>query len=288
MAPVQVIGSTPLLGSGIDRDKVPAQTSVLNGADISRDGTPNLVRALEENTPGVTLDNAASNAYQPNLFYHGFQASPLQGNAEGLAVYLNGARFNQAFGETVNWDLLPEVAIDRVDLVGANPAFGLNALGGGLSVQTKNGFNFHGGEATLFGGSFGRIQGDFQYGLQRGDVASYVAGSVAHDGGWRDQQSSDLYNFFGDIGWRGDDAELHLNVVAASTTLNAPGTSPVQLVAVDPALLFTAPNTTYNKYLLFNLNGSADISDSTSVQGVAYYDYFRQHVVNGNVTSFSV
>ncbi|MBV9655216.1 MAG: TonB-dependent receptor, partial [Acetobacteraceae bacterium] len=151
-----------------------------------------------------------------------------------------------------------------------------------------NGFNFHGGEATLFGGSFDRVQGDFQYGLQRGDVASYVAGSVTHDGGWRDQQTSDLYNFFGDVGWRGDSAELHLNVVAASTTLNGPGTSPVQLIAVDPALQFTAPNTIYNKYLLFNLNGSADISDSTSVQGVAYYDYFRQHVVNGNVTSFSV
>jgi iron complex outermembrane receptor protein len=65
----------------------------------------------------------------------GFLASPLQGNPQGLAVYLNGARFNQPFGDTVNWDLIPDLAIDRMDLVGSNPVFGLNALGGALSVR---------------------------------------------------------------------------------------------------------------------------------------------------------
>ena len=68
--------------------------------------------------PGRDARHAAGNPYQPNLFYHGFQASPLQGNAQGLAVYVNGVRFNQAFGDTVNWDLLPDIAIDRMDLVG--------------------------------------------------------------------------------------------------------------------------------------------------------------------------
>jgi hypothetical protein len=29
----------------------------------------------------------------------------------------------QPFGDTVNWDLLPDVAIDRLDLVGCNPVF---------------------------------------------------------------------------------------------------------------------------------------------------------------------
>jgi iron complex outermembrane recepter protein len=32
-------------------------------------------------------------------------------------------RFNQPFGDTVNRDLLPDVAIDRLDLVGSNPVF---------------------------------------------------------------------------------------------------------------------------------------------------------------------
>src|SRR6185312_4436605 len=211
-------------------------TNVLTDRDITRDGNANALRALNENVPGVSLDSAAGNPYQPNLFYHGFQASPLQGNAQGLAVYLNGVRFNQAFGDTVNWDLLPDIAIDRLNLVGSNPVFGLNALGG----------------------SFGKVQGEFQYGKQIGDVATYLAGSALHEGGWRDLQSSDLYNFYGDIGWRGEKAELHLNIVGADTQLNGPGTSPVQLLAADPRAQFTAPNLVANKYSLVSLNGSYD------------------------------
>ncbi|HJY51962.1 MAG TPA: Plug domain-containing protein, partial [Stellaceae bacterium] len=118
---VEVVGATPLLGSGVDRDKVPAETQVLTNRDISRNGYPQMLPALEENVPGVALDNAAGNPFQPNLLYHGFLASPLQGNSQGLAVYLNGVRFNQPFGDTVNWDLIPDIAIDRMDLVGSNP-----------------------------------------------------------------------------------------------------------------------------------------------------------------------
>ncbi len=266
---------------------MPAETNVLTSRDISSDGYPNLLRALNERVPGVTLDNAAGNPFQPNLFYHGFQASPLQGNAQGLAVYLNGVRFNQAFGDTVHWDLLPDMAIDRTDLVGSNPVFGLNALGGALSVQLKNGFTYHGGEIDISGGSFGRVQGEFQYGRQSGNTSTYIAGTAAHEGGWRDMQSSDLYNFYGDIGWRTERSEVHLNILAADTVLNGPGTSPVQLLAADPRAQFTAPNLIASKYGLVSLNGSFDITDTTSVQGIVYYDYFLQRVKNGNVTDFT-
>ena len=71
-------------------------------------------------------------------------------------------RFNQPFGDTVNWDLIPSVAIDRVEVDGSNPAFGLNALGGSIAVELKNGFTYQGGEVELLGGSFGRISGTLQ------------------------------------------------------------------------------------------------------------------------------
>jgi len=280
---VEVVGVTPLLGSGVDRDRVPAETQVLTDRDISRNGYPQMLPALEENVPGVTLDNAAGNPFQPNLLYHGFVASPLQGNPQGLAVYLNGVRFNQPFGDTVNWDLIPDIAIDRVDLVGSNPVFGLNALGGALSVRTKNGFTYHGGEIDILGGSFSHYQGELQYGVQSGNTAAYVAATGLHEGGWRDLQSSNVRNFHGDIGWRGSRAEAHLNVTAADNTLNGPGTSPIELLAVDPSALFTAPNLIKNKYALVTASGTYDVTDTTSLQGVAYYEYFLQQVVNGNV-----
>jgi iron complex outermembrane receptor protein len=287
LPPVEVVGATPLLGSGVDRDKVPAQTHVLTDQDISRNGYPQALRALNEDVPGVTLDAAAGNPFQPNLLYHGFLASPLQGNPQGLAVYLNGTRFNQPFGDTVNWDLIPDLAIDRMELVGSNPVFGLNALGGALSVRMKNGFTYQGGELDLLGGSFAHYQGNLQYGVQSDNVAAYVAATGLHEGGWRDLQSSNLGNFYGDLGWRGYGGEVHINVTAAQTRLNGPGTSPVELLGVDPSAQFTAPNLITNKYAQVNLTGSYDISDTTSLQGLAYYTYFLQKVYHGNVPTLS-
>ena len=282
LPPVEVIGASPLIGSGIDRNTVPAETHVLDSNDLTREGTPDLVNSLNRQVSGVNLDSASGNPYQPTFFYHGYAASPLQGTPQGLAVYVDGVRFNQPFGDTVDWDLIPDIAIDRINLEGSNPVFGLNALGGSVNVQLKNGFNWQGFEADVSGGSFGQIQGEFQYGKQAGNASTYVAGSVLHQGGWRDLQSTDLQNIFGDVGWRSDRAELHLNITAAHSVLNGPGSSPVQLLAVDPSAQFTAPNQVNNQYASLSLNGTVDITDTTSVQALVYYRYFLQRVTNGN------
>ena len=70
------------------------------------------------------------------------------------------------------------------------------------------------------------IRAQLQSGIQVGDTAAYLAVTGLHEGGWRDLQSSDLGNLYGDIGWRGDRGEVHVNVIAANTRLNGPGTSP--------------------------------------------------------------
>jgi iron complex outermembrane recepter protein len=282
LPPVNVIGTSPLIGSGIDRDTVPAATHVLDRDDLRREGTPDLVRSLNQQVGGVTLNSASGNPFQPTFQYHGFAASPLQGTPQGLAVYVNGVRFNQPFGDTVDWDLIPNIAIDKVNLEGSNPVFGLNALGGSVNVQLKNGFTYHGFEASLSGGSFGQIQSEFQYGKQADNTSVYVAGNVLHQNGWRDLQSSDLRNFFGDVGWRSERAEVHLNLTLANSVLNGPGTSPVELLAVDRSAQFTAPNRINNQYAAISLTANVDVNDTTSVQTLAYYRYFLQRVANGN------
>lgn len=279
---VNVIAPTPLLGSGVDRYTVPAQNQVLTSPDINIQGPPSLSSALETQAQGVNLDNSPGNPFQPDIIYHGFQASPLQGTPAGIAVYVNGARFNNAFGDTVSWDLIPDIAIDRINLEGANPVYGLNALGGALSVQMKNGFTYHGGELDVFGGSFGQIAGELQYGQQSGNVSTYVALSGLHENGWRDYQQSGLKQFYGDIGWRSDRAEVHLDIDLAQTSLSGPGTVPVQLLNVDRSAQFTGPNVIDDNYASVNLNGNFDINDSTSVQFLAYYDYLLTRAINGN------
>ena len=282
---VTVVGVTPLVGSGVDRDTVPAQTGTLTSADLARSGVPDMIGSLIRQVGGAAVNDAAGNPFQPTFFYHGFAASPLQGTAQGLAVYVNGMRFNQPFGDTVDWELIPDIAIERLDILGSNPVFGLNALGGALNLRMKDGFGFHGFEGDISGGSFQQARGEFQLGRAAGDTAGYLAGSAVHQTGWRDLQSSAVQNLYGDLGWRSDAAEVHLNLNYASSDLNGPGTSPIELLQADPRAQFTAPNETANRYFAAGLTGELDLTDRLSLQGLAYYRRFQQDIHNGNVAN---
>ena len=178
---VEVVGVSPLLGSGIDPDKVPANLRILSQHDLSSEGVPDLSGTLQRRLSSVTLTDVEGNPFQPNIQFRGFDASPVIGTPQGLAVYQNGVRINEAFGDTVNWDVIPEAAINRLNLVTGNPVFGLNALGGALSLEMKNGFTFRGLEAEAHGGSFGRRAGSLQYGVQAGDFASYIAADALNN-----------------------------------------------------------------------------------------------------------
>jgi len=279
---ITVIGTSPLLGSGVDRNIIPVETQVLDSASITREGAPDVLQALNTQVAGIVLDSASGNPYQPSLFFDGFEVSALQGTSQGIAVYVNGLRFNQPFGDTVNWDLIPDISISKINVEGSNPLFGLNALGGSFNVALKDGFNTSGGQADISGGAFGTVQGDLQYGVQSGDQAFYVAGSVIHQDGWRDLQSTDIQNIFTDWGIKHDGVEIHLNLTAANSQINGPGTAPIELLDVDSRAQFTAPNAIDNRFIQAGLRTNLDINDTLSVQAQAYYDYFQQRVVNGN------
>lgn len=277
-----VIYVTPLSQATLNPQKFPHPVQSLSAQDLSTQGMANAPAALAAKAAGVNLVNSQANPYQPTILYHGFEISPIQGTPAGLSVYVDGARFNTPFGDLAIWSLLPQEAIRSLSLEDGNPAFGLNALGGAIDVQMKNGFTYSGGEAKLLGGSFGRIEGNLQYGKSFGGEAVYVDLSETHEAGWRDEQSSDIQNFYGDFGWRGAHAELHLNLTLADSQLNGPGTVPVQLLGADAAAQFTGPNRIGDKYAKFAVNFQDQLSEHTALQAVLYYDYLRENLANGN------
>ncbi len=278
---VVVIGTTPIMGSDLDRDQVPAATQVLSAGDINRTGIPDFTSALLANVASATINDNEGNVFQPDILFRGFTASPVAGTPEGLAVYVNGARFNDAFGDTVNWDLIPPSAIETVSLEGSNPMFGLNALGGSVSIRLKNGFSNPTSSVTTYGGSYGREAGILEYGVQGGSTAAYLAADVTHDDGFRQTSTSNLHRLYSDLGWRGQGAELHLGISAAHDTLGNPGATPIQALAANISNIFTAPNVVDNTYLGFSLNGSYKLTDTISLQGVAYLQTLNQVVPNG-------
>src|ERR671937_2396021 len=281
-SPFQFVAPTPITGLGIDRNKVPAMVQTLPAEDFSRTYSPNVVETFVQRIPGVTTHNVQGNEFATDLRYRGFAASPVQGTPQGLAVYMQGIRVNEAFGDTVNWDLIPKVAIGRSDIWTNNPAFGLNALGGAISFQMKDGFTYNGTEFDTSGGSYGRVGGSLQYGARNGEWRLYLAAEGFKDDGWRYQSPSRLARFYGDLGWKGTDAEIHLVTSAADNYFGVVGPTPIELLNNDYRSIYTWPQTTKNQAALVALNGRYSVTDHWTVQSNLYYRRFDQQHVAAN------
>lgn len=249
---------------------------------IRASGTPDMLHALARTIAGLSLQDAQDNPFQPNLVYRGFTASPLQGTAQGLAFYVDGGRFNQPFGDTVDFDLLPEAAIDSITIKDASPVYGLNALGGAVVVATKTGRTFQGLSLTGAGGSYGWAEGSVEAGWQHDRWSAYAAVQESHDGGWRRHSPSTLYNGYADLGYDGATAGIHLKLTGADSDLTGNGTSPVELLAADRRAVFTWPDNTRNRFGRVSLHPWIALSDTSRIEASLYLQHLRQKTVNGD------
>jgi outer membrane receptor protein involved in Fe transport len=269
--------------SGVEADKVPSTINIVDSKQIERTGSLNVTDALQQSVPGISINEVTGNPFQPNVEYRGFVASPVAGTPQGLAVYQNGVRINEAFGDTVNWDLIPTAAIRSVAVVTNNPAFGLNALGGAINIQMKDGFNYHGAEINTMGGSFGRIQSSAQWGKQiDNNYAVYGALEGLHDNGFRNFSPSDIRRFYGDVGYKNDANEFHLNVGLASNNFGAVTTVPAELLQQYWGATYTSPQTSANRVGYFNLTGKVEATPTWTIEGAAHLRVFDHKTLDGN------
>ena len=287
LEPVTVIAVSPLPGSGLDIDKTPANVQSLSPGDLARDKVASTTGALVSQLGSVNISDDLDDPFQPDILIRGFEASPVLGTPQGIAVYQNGARINEAFGETVNWDLIPDIAIHRLTVLGADPVFGLNALGGALVLDMKTGFTDPGGDASIYGGSFGQRAGAVEYGVNSGAFGVYVAGRALNEDGWREFSPDRIRQFYGDVSARSDRLTLDLSLTAADNKLLGGSATPVQELAVNRSLVFTSPQVNADKVAFVVLNGSYSATPRLSLQGAAYFRGFWQSVINGNTTSYT-
>jgi iron complex outermembrane recepter protein len=279
---IEVVESSPLSPADLDRDKVPANIQSVSAPDLDHAKSPDLLQAIGQHLPGVTLSDQTGNPFQLDLNYRGFTASPVLGTPQGIAVYQNGVRINEVFGDTVNWDLIPEMAIERMTLVPNNPIYGLNALGGALSLEMKNGFTYQGIEGEVRGGSFGRRAVAGQAGGQHGDWAGYVTADAINDDGWRDHSPSQVRRMYADVGVRDDKTEFHVNFTGASNNLAGITVTPIEMLSRRWNSVYTWPQTTQNSLAFLTTNGNYKATDTLSFQGNVYYRGFWQRHVDGN------
>jgi iron complex outermembrane recepter protein len=283
---VVVIGTTPIPGASIDIDEIPGNVQILSASDLAREGSPSLTTALNSNLSSVNINDDIDDPFQPDILYRGFEASPVLGTPQGLAVYQNGVRINEAFGDTVNWDLFPDVAIDQVELQSSSPLYGLNALGGAISVNMRNGFTYQGAQAELAGGSFGQHSAVGQFGWNSGPFGVYVAGKVLNWDGWRQFSDDRIRTLYGALSYHTDNAIIDFGYTRAQNALEGQGPAPVQELAVSRSLVFTGPQNNINDLNFFTLNGTFKLTNTWSVQSTLYYRQYSQSVSNGNTTNY--
>jgi iron complex outermembrane receptor protein len=287
LAQIVVIGSTPVAGLNIDADKIPGNAQSLNAADLIQDGAASIINGLSNRLGSVNINDTLADPFQPDILYRGFEASPVLGTPQGLAVYQNGVRINEAFGDTVDWDLFPDIAISRVDIVSSNPLFGLNALGGALSVTMKNGFTFQSADASLSGGSFNQRQGSAEYGMNSGAFGFYGAARILDQDGWRLFAHDSIRQYYMDLSYHEGRTTLDLSYARADNQLFGQGAAPIQSLELNPTNVFTGPQNELNTLNFVTLNAAFALTDTFSAQAILYSRNFRQTVANGDSSHYT-
>jgi outer membrane receptor protein involved in Fe transport len=282
---ITVIGNTPLGGLGLPLNQIPSNVQTADSKDMQRQQTLDLADYLNNNFSGVNVSESADNPFQLDINYHGFTASPLLGTPEGLSVYVDGVRVNESFGDTVNWDLIPQSAISTVTLMsGSNPVFGLNTLGGALSVKTKSGHDDPGTEFEAYGGSFGRRSFEGATGGEFGNFDYFLTGNYFEDAGWRDNSPTRVYQGFGKVGWQNDKTDIDLSYTYADTSLYGDGATPVSMLDYRRQASYT-PDFTANLLRFVNLTGTQFLTDKLLLSGNVYYRHLMTGALNGNINS---
>jgi outer membrane receptor protein involved in Fe transport len=281
---VDVIANTPLPGIGISVNQVPANVQTATGETIRQQQATDLTEFLDRNVGSVSVGSGQANNFQPDVNFRGFQGSSLLGVPQGVSAFVDGVRINESFGDTINWDLIPTPAISSMQLVpGSNPVFGLNTLGGALSITTKSGKTDPGLGLTLQGGSWGRKQGTVELGSKAGNWDFYVMGNYLEEDGWRVSSSNRIQQLFGKVGYETGDFDADLSYSFADNELNGTQTSPLSLLDFDPRLAYTYPDTTKNRMNFVNLRLSKVLSAENILSGNVYYRGLRSTNVGSNV-----
>jgi outer membrane receptor protein involved in Fe transport len=275
---------TPLPGVVIDRETASTSVQSVEEKQIEASRSASVTEVLNTRAQSVTVNDYTGNPFRQDVNYRGFSASPLIGTPQGLSVYLDGVRVNEAFGEVVNWDLIPLNAVQRMDIIpGSNPLFGLNTLGGALAISTKSGFSAPRATATVLGGSWNRQQLQVSGGGSQGNLAGFLAYTRVREDGWRDNSPSALDQVFarGDV--RGRFGQFTLSGILADTDLVGNGVVPEEMYRARPQTVFTSPDENSNRLAHLSAIGRLDLRDTTSLSLMGYYRQLKQRTSSGDI-----
>jgi outer membrane receptor protein involved in Fe transport len=283
---IDVFSSTPLPSIGLPKNMVPSNIQTISSEQLDTQSGVSVADYMVNNLQGVTVNEVGGNPFQLELNFRGYNATPISGNPQGLSVYIDGIRANQAFSNNVLWDLVPNFAIDNMQMVaGSNPVYGLNTLGGAMSMQTKSGQNFQGKNIDVSAGSWARSSNLVEIGgvVDGSNMDYYVGYEHFNENGWRKFSPSHVNQLFGKLGFESEMSRYEFTYTGAHNLLIGNGLTPKDLLGSERDGIHTLEDETKNEYSQLALNMSHFFNEETMIAGNVYYKRSDQATYNGDL-----
>ncbi|MGZ8252861.1 MAG: TonB-dependent receptor domain-containing protein, partial [Methylophilaceae bacterium] len=273
----------PLPGLGLTLEQIPGNVQSISAKEIKEARALSLTELMNNKLQSVNVNDYQGNPFQMDVTYRGFTAGPQIGTPQGLSVFFDGIRVNEPFGDVVNWDMIPMNALAGLDVFpGSNPIFGLNTLGGALSMKTKDGFNNAGVDADILTGSYGRKQLQVSGGWNNGTIGLFGAGNFFLEDGWRENSPSRVNQAFGKATYRGEKLDLNLSTLLVQNELVGNGLYPSEMFKQDNNGVFTSPDTTNNDLAQLQLSSSYFVNDNFTITGQVYRRNSKRHQIGSD------
>ncbi len=284
---INVYSATPLPSIGLPLDLVPANIQVIKREDLKNQVGVTIADFASNNLQSVSIQETQGNPFQPDVTFRGYSASPLDGNPQGLSVFLDSVRVNEPFGDSVRWDLIPSFAIQGMQLIpGSNPLYGLNTLGGAIALQTKSGRTNQGTAIEASGGSWGRKNVSAEYGgvSKDGSVDYYLGANYFDEDGWRKYSPTTVKQTFGKVGWQSESTKIDLSYLNVNNDMIGNGLLPQSFISSEgKEAIYTRPDQTRNYLNQFTLNAAHWINNDVMLSANTYYRRSNRNTLNGDV-----
>lgn len=263
-------------------DKIPSNVQSIGINRINDQYIPDFADLVNQNLGSVNINDTQGSPVQMDVNFRGFTASPVLGTPQGLSVFVDGVRVNEAFGDTVNWDLLPQNAISSINVMpGSNPVFGLNTLGGAISINTKSGFDFPGTTMSVSDGSFNRRNLSVETGGHGETTDYYLAANFLNDTGWACCNPTSVKQLFGKTGYQDELTDIDLTFMYADNQFSGNQTIPLSFMA-NPTQSYTWPDINTDRLSSINLRGTRFLDSELLLAGNVYYRNVATNVFNSN------
>ncbi len=282
---VEVVGVSPVASFNIPLNQYPGNIQVLRENDIESQKSSSFSELLGRSATSVTLNEIQGNPFQLDLNYRGQRLSSVLGSPQGVSAYLDGVRINEAFGDVISWDMLPESAISTITMIpGSNPMYGMNTLSGALVMTTKNGLTHEGNEVELTAGSFGRQRADVGVGRNLGNgYHAYAAATTFKEDGWREKSHSKLTNAFIKFGRDTEKTSWNVSVMGGTSDLKGNGLAPHDMYTTNYRQGYTFYDITENKSQQVSFAGTHKLSNEERLSLTTWYRHAKRKGNNGDV-----